>query len=65
MELLGLQKIVQNKDLRLLDLAEKHWNNADDVTIPLINTLLPNNEFIMKRIITKENNLKFFMSLLS
>jgi radical SAM superfamily enzyme YgiQ (UPF0313 family) len=28
MELLGLQKIVELKDLRLLDLAEKHWNNA-------------------------------------
>ena len=37
MELLGLQEIVLNKDLRLLDLAEKHWNSADDVTIPLVN----------------------------
>jgi hypothetical protein len=36
MELLGLQDIVLNKDLRLLDLAEKHWNNADDVTVPLV-----------------------------
>ena len=37
MELLGLQDIVLNKDLRLLDLAEKHWGSADDVTCQLVN----------------------------
>ena len=36
MELLGLQEIVLNKDLRLLDLAEKHWGSADDETCPLV-----------------------------
>jgi anaerobic magnesium-protoporphyrin IX monomethyl ester cyclase len=35
MELLGLQKIVYFKDLRLLDLAEKHWGQADQVTVPI------------------------------
>ncbi len=35
MELLGLQQIVYHKDLRLLDQAEKHWANADDVMKPV------------------------------
>ena len=37
MELLGLQEIVLKKDLRLLDLAEKHWGSAGNVTVPLVN----------------------------
>lgn len=35
MELLGLQSIVHQRDLRLLDLAEAHWAGADAVTRPL------------------------------
>lgn len=35
MELLGLQTIVHQRNLRLLDQAEKHWGNADSVTRPL------------------------------
>lgn len=31
-QLLGLQQIVMQRDLRLLDLAEKHWGAADQVT---------------------------------
>jgi radical SAM superfamily enzyme YgiQ (UPF0313 family) len=32
MALLGLQEIVMNRDLRLLDQAEKHWGRSDEVT---------------------------------
>lgn len=35
MELLGLQKIVEYRDLRLLNLAEKHWNDAHQYMKPL------------------------------
>ena len=35
MQLLGLQTIVHQRDLRLLDLAEKHWATADEKTKPL------------------------------
>lgn len=35
MELLGLQHIVMNRDLRLLEQAEKHWGKADDKTVPV------------------------------
>lgn len=35
MELLGLQQIVLNRDMRLLDQAEKHWGHADEVTVPV------------------------------
>ncbi len=35
MELLGLQHIVMNRDLRLLEQAEKHWANADEKTVPI------------------------------
>ena len=35
MELLGLQHIVAQRDLRLLDQAEKHWGTADTVTAPI------------------------------
>jgi len=35
MELLGLQAIVHARDLRLLDMAEKHWAGADSATRPL------------------------------
>ena len=35
MQLLGLQQIVMQRDLRLLDLAEKHWGKADQMVNPL------------------------------
>jgi len=35
MQLLGLQQIVMQRDLRLLDLAEKHWGKADAMVNPL------------------------------
>lgn len=35
MELLGLQQIVMNRDLRLLEQAEKHWGGADGVVVPV------------------------------
>lgn len=35
MELLGLQEIVAQRDLRLLDQAERHWGGADRVTVPV------------------------------
>ena len=35
MELLGLQEIVYQKNLKALDLSEKHWNNADEHMISL------------------------------
>jgi anaerobic magnesium-protoporphyrin IX monomethyl ester cyclase len=35
MQLLGLQQIVMQRDLRLLDLAEKHWGKADQAVNPL------------------------------
>lgn len=35
MELLGLQQIVAQRDLRLLEQAEKHWGGADAVTAPV------------------------------
>jgi hypothetical protein len=35
MQLLGLQTIVHQRDLRLLELAEKHWAKADSATKPL------------------------------
>lgn len=35
MQLLGLQQIVMQRDLRLLDLAEKHWGLADQMVNPL------------------------------
>ncbi len=34
-QLLGLQQIVMQKDLRLLALAEKHWGDADKLINPL------------------------------
>ena len=34
-QLLGLQQIVMQRDLRLLDLAEKHWGTADALINPL------------------------------
>lgn len=34
-ELLGFQEIVFQKNLRLLDLAEKHWNESDHAKSPL------------------------------
>jgi len=34
-QLIGLQEIMYKKDLRLLDLAEKHWGDADQLTKPL------------------------------
>ena len=36
MELIGLQDIVLKKDLRLLDLSEKHWGRADEMTVPIV-----------------------------
>lgn len=35
MQLLGLQQLVYYQDSRQLDLAEKHWNTADEKTYPL------------------------------
>ncbi|MBA3662150.1 MAG: B12-binding domain-containing radical SAM protein [Gammaproteobacteria bacterium] len=35
MELLGLQKIVELRDLRLLELTQIHWNEADQFMKPL------------------------------
>ncbi len=35
MQLLGLQQIVMQRDLRLLALAEKHWGKADELVRPL------------------------------
>lgn len=35
LQLLGLQEIVHRRDLRLLDLAEKHWGRSDESTVPL------------------------------
>ena len=34
MDLLGLQHIVSVRDLRLLDLSEKHWHKSDDSILP-------------------------------
>jgi len=36
LQLLGLQQIVMQRDMRLLDLAEKHWGEADALTKPLV-----------------------------
>lgn len=41
-QLLGLQRIVQEKDLRLLDLCAKQWHNAGDHILPLA---APNESF--------------------
>lgn len=47
MELLGLQQIVLNRDLRLLEQAEKHWGRADEAMVPVAE---PKESFnIMKR----------------
>jgi radical SAM superfamily enzyme YgiQ (UPF0313 family) len=35
LQLLGLQQIVMQRDLRLLDIAEKHWGRADELINPL------------------------------
>ena len=34
-QLLGLQQIVMQRDIRLLDQTEKHWNEADAYVKPL------------------------------
>ena len=34
-QLLGLQQIVRQRNLRLLDMTEKHWGEADTMTQPL------------------------------
>lgn len=36
MDLLGLQQIVAQRDLRLLDLAERHWGDSDETITPLV-----------------------------
>jgi len=36
MDLLGLQEIVAQRDLRLLDLSEEHWGDADDSISPVV-----------------------------
>jgi len=35
MDLLGLQEIVAQRDLRLLDLAERHWGRSDEAIDPI------------------------------
>ncbi|MBI3771289.1 MAG: B12-binding domain-containing radical SAM protein [Gammaproteobacteria bacterium] len=49
MELLGLQEIVAKKDLRLLDLAEKHWNKSDESIKPYA-IPKPSHNFIAEKI---------------
>jgi hypothetical protein len=51
MHLMGLQQIVYNKDLRLLDQAEKHWGLADNVVNPVA---LPRESFNIRK--TKESS---------
>ena len=34
MDLIGLQEIVARRDLRLLDVAEKHWGDSDRTIVP-------------------------------
>jgi hypothetical protein len=34
LELLGLQEIVAQRDLRLLELAQQHWVRTEPVTVP-------------------------------
>jgi anaerobic magnesium-protoporphyrin IX monomethyl ester cyclase len=46
MELLGLQQIIYHKDIRLLEQSEKHWNTADEVTIPIA---YPKNSFNIQK----------------
>lgn len=35
MQLLGLQQIIEKRDIRLLDQAERHWANADQLIQPV------------------------------
>jgi len=34
MDLLGLQQMVSSRDLRLLELSEKHWHKSDHAILP-------------------------------
>lgn len=45
-ELLGLQEIVYQKNLRLLDLAERHWGRSDHAKVPLA---VPRESFNIRR----------------
>lgn len=49
LQLLGLQQIVADRDLRLLDQAEAHWGCADSVTHPIA-VPRPSFNFIRKKI---------------
>lgn len=48
-ELVGLQDVVANRDLRLLDLAEKHWGDSDK-TIRSLAVPQKSSNFVRKKI---------------
>ena len=52
MDLLGLQSIVAQRDLRLLDLTEKHWGESDQSIVPLVAPQESHNLIASKKIVT-------------
>jgi anaerobic magnesium-protoporphyrin IX monomethyl ester cyclase len=52
MDLLGLQKIVSSRDMRLLDLSERHWHKSDDTILQTAKPVSEMENFIPKKIAT-------------
>ena len=52
MDLLGLQQIVSAKDLRLLNLSEKHWHKSDDSICPMSEPVKEIKNFVAKKLAT-------------
>lgn len=48
MDLLGLQEIVAQRDLRLLDLAERHWGRSDEAIEPYVKPQVSHNIILDK-----------------
>jgi len=57
MNLLGLQEIVAKKDLRLLDLTEKHWGTSDETIKSLAEPKDSHNLIPSKKIVTPLENI--------
>ncbi len=57
MDLLGLQEIVTKKDLRLLDLTEKHWGTSDETIKSLAEPKDSHNLIPSKKIVTPLENI--------
>jgi len=58
MDLLGLQQVVLLRDLRLLDLSEKHWHKSDEAILPTSKPVKDIKNFIPKKVATPLMNNK-------